>query len=149
MRPAVPHVLESVILGLEKQIAALPPGPEQAAPWVLKTLISLVHRDWDDAVSLRASEIETLISLLRRSAALAPLGLQTSLLFAVEKAEEGKRDLRVSALESTLDGLRHALIELQAWLETSSDPQAAALLQESWAFLVKGNQRRYADIKPW
>lgn len=149
MRPAVPHVLESVILGLEKQIAALPPGPQQAAPWMLKALISIVQRDWDDAASLRASEIETLIPLLRRGAALASPGLQASLLFALEKAEEDKHDLRVSALESTLDGLRHALIELQAWLETSSDPQAHALLQESWVFLVKANQRRYADIKPW
>lgn len=141
--------LESVMLGLDKQMAALPPGPERARLWILKTQIGLVHRDWDEAASLRVSEIETLIALLRRGAELAPLGLQATLLETSEQAHNSMRDLRVSALESTLDSLRNALIELQVWLEASADPQAVALLKETWAFLVKANQRRYVDIMPW
>lgn len=128
MRPAVPVVLESVVQGMEKQIVALPAGPERARLWMLKTLIGLVHRDWDDAASLRVAEIDALIALLHRGAGLVPPALRTTLLKAAEQAEDDRRDLRVSALESTLDGLRCALIELQVWLETSSDPQAAALL---------------------
>jgi len=130
-------------------MAALPPGPEQARLWMLKTQTGLVHRDWDEAASLRVAEIESLIILLRRGAELVPPALRATLRETSDQADNGKRDLRVSALESTLDRLRHALIELQIWLETSADPLAVALLGETWTFLVKANQRRYVDVMPW
>ncbi len=149
MRPAEDTVLAALVKDMGNKLAAMPPGLEAMMLWGMKLMLSIAQRDWDDAASLRSKEITELSALLRQGASMCPPALQVALWKAVDGAAEHGHDIRVSALERTLDGLRQALIELQAWLETSAEEEAHALLDECWAFLVRSNERRVVHTKPW
>ncbi|MDD2735541.1 MAG: hypothetical protein PHF56_16520 [Desulfuromonadaceae bacterium] len=149
MRPLVEKVLERALLGLEEKFASMPPGPQMGEVWQMKMLIGLLRRDWDDAASLRAEEIDRLSALLKRGAQLAPDELRGPLMVAVARAEAGRRNLRISALEATLDELRQAVIKLHVWLEEEGEADAQVLRRDLWAFLTEANRRRVIDVRPW
>lgn len=149
MRPAVDNVLAAVVSGMDRELGSLPPGPDWLKLWGMKGMLSIVQRDWDDAASLRSNEITELAALLGKAAPICPQALGSRLLQAVAHAECQWHDLRVSALERTLDGLRQALIDLQSWLETSDQDDAPVLMSECWSFLVRANRRRLVVMQPW
>lgn len=149
MRPAEDKVFAAVVEGLDRKLATMPKGPEAMAAWGMRSMLSIAGRDWDDAASLRVGEIAELSPLLRQGISLCPSELQSVLQKALDRAEDYRHDLRISALEDVLDGLRRALIELQTWLETSEEGEALTLLDKCWAFLVRSNDRRVVHMKPW
>lgn len=149
MRPPVDIVLSALVAGMNQKLAILPPGPERMMLWGTRTIFAAVARHADDAAAMRLEEIQELSGLLRDAASICPPELAARLTQATDEAQGAERDIRVSALERTLDVLRAALIELHVWLETSSHRQAPALLARCWDFLVRANAKREFPAKPW
>ena len=149
MRPAAKSVLPALVEDMDKKLALMPPGGDRMMLWGLRTTLGILAREADDAAAIRLEEIGALARLLHDGAAACPSELRARLLAAVDSADSARNDIRISALERQLDGLRSALIELQAWAETAPGPQAATLLARSWHFLVHANRRRAISAKPW
>jgi hypothetical protein len=149
MKPAAELVLTTVALGMEQQLAAMPPGPERMMTAALKIMLRMLARHADDAAAMRLQEIVELRALMREAAPACTQPLATRLLDVAAQADAAAADIRISALERVLDGLRAALIELQTELETSMRPEAPALLRRSWVFLAQANARRTVADKFW
>lgn len=149
MKPAVDLVLSTLVDGMARQLAFVPPGGERMKLMGMKVLLGILARQADDAAALRLAEIRELQALLQHAAGHAPPPLAGQLRDAAAGAAGAADDLRISALERALDGLRAALIELQAWLETTDHPEAPALARQCWALLVRANARRQVPDKPW
>jgi hypothetical protein len=149
VKPATDLVLTVFAADIAKRAAALPPGPERMMLFTFQAVFEVVARHADDAAAMRLDEIAELAGLLREAGPICSPELAASLHKAADEADHASRDIRVSALEAVLDTLKAALIELQAWLETSTHAQAPALLTQSWDFLARANAKRLFSLKPW
>lgn len=149
MRPPIDKVLAAMVEDLDGKLAHMPHGGERMMLFGLRSTLGLIARDADEVASLRIGEIDELAALFRDAVDACPPELRVRLQAALEAAAVARDDLRISALERRLDVLRAALIDLQAWAETSAHPQAAPMLERSWDFLVRANGRRATDAKPW
>jgi hypothetical protein len=149
MKPAADIVLSTLVEDMGKKLAFVPPGNERMMMMGMKVMLGIVARNADDAAAMRLAEINELSALLRRSAACCPLALADLLLGVARSAESAREDIRISSLDRVLDELRGCLIELQTWAETSSHPEAKALLAQCWDFLVRANDKRVVFDKPW
>jgi len=125
------RVLEGVIAALAEQIA--PQVGDAFAAEALRmagSLVAIVGRAGDDAVAIRVAENAGMRALFARAAgAVGDGALAGRLAEAGASADPG---LRISELDGETGRLRRILIELHAWLEEQSTPQAGALDAEIW-----------------
>jgi hypothetical protein len=96
------------------------------------TLLSILEHEWDASASSRVAGISRYADLVRRGSLLMSGDRRERLRRALRDAGAGAPDLRISALESTLDHLREAIIDLQGWLEESDVPDERQLLADIW-----------------
>lgn len=149
MRPAIDKVLTTMVEDMDRKMIHMPHGGERMMLFGLRTTLSVVAREADRAAAMLVNEIDELSALFHNAACILPAELENCRLGAIEAAMRARDDLRISALEQTLDKLRSALIDLQAWAENTTHPKAALLLKQSWIFLVQANRRRVVYAKPW
>jgi hypothetical protein len=96
------------------------------------SLLAIVQREWDTCASSRVGTINRYTDIVRRGAHLMAGDRGEKLRQVVVSVEAGASDLRISALERSLDQLRSAVIDLQTWLEGTEGPEAEELLAAIW-----------------
>jgi hypothetical protein len=141
MKPDTPIVLAAALRELE-EIAKNEANPIKNRFFSnLIFILNIIRRDWDNVVASRVEDITVLCDLLSRGSKITPESISQSIMDAVNQPNNAGMNLRVSALETKLDRLRKALIELHAWLESASSPEARGLLRDVWSFLERSARR--------
>jgi hypothetical protein len=132
MRPSPPLVLEGALKTLEE--VALEQTDEQvlARLYGVTALLSILQLEWDTSASKPMDGIARYGDIVRRGSLLADGDRGERLRRTLDAVNGGAPDYRISALESKLDQLREAVIDLQAWLEGEEAPAARALLADIW-----------------
>jgi hypothetical protein len=96
-------------------------------------LLAMLESEWDVVASSRMDRIVRYREIIRLGSSwLGEDDRGRRLRPALDAAEAGVADLRISSLETTLDTLRRAVGDLQGWLEESDDPAGRALLADIW-----------------
>jgi hypothetical protein len=105
----------------------------------VQSLLSVIQREWDTCASTRLAGIARYTDIVRRGSLLTTGELHERL--AQVLVEAGRTpDFRISGLETSLDHLRAAVIDLQSWLEDSEGVEERSLLNAIW-------QAEYDDAK--
>ncbi|MCL5058593.1 MAG: hypothetical protein M1130_11530 [Actinobacteria bacterium] len=149
MRPAIPVAIDAALRDFKNLIKIETDANKRLNMIALITFLNVLKRDWDTIASSRVEEIEVMSSLLKRGAELAPEQLRQSLTEAVSQAEQNRGDLRMSTLDTTIDRLKIALIDLQIWLESNSTEEGQALHAELYSFLKSKASRLAVLRKMW
>lgn len=149
MRPAVPVALDAALREVKDMIKSETDARRRINMISLVTVLTVIRRDWDSSAASRVEDIEVMLNLLKRGAELAPEPLCQSLTEAVSQAEQNSGDLRMSALDSTIDSLEAVLIDLQIWLESNATKEEQALLAEVYSFLRRRASRLALLKKMW
>jgi hypothetical protein len=124
-------VLEGVIESLRDQIA---PGLEDAfakeAARMAGSLIAIAGRAGEDAAAIRVEENARMRAIFTEAVdVVSDEGLAARLREATLSQDPG---LRISQLDAECGRLRRLLVELHAWLEDRSEPEARRLDQAIW-----------------
>lgn len=98
-------------------------------------LLSLIAADVDTHVATRLQEAAQIKSLLRRSRDLMPAADVRDVDRALASDLVQPSDYTLGNLESYVAGLREALIQVHAWLESPEGRSHPDLLDELWSFL--------------
>lgn len=146
MRPRVPVLLIGAAGKIGEVAALLDDAYAAYEMRMVAAMNFLLLQDYDRGPARRVEEIDAISALLRRGAGLAPAGLAATLRGALDAADAKAGELTMSALDDRLDAVRRGLIDLQAWLEESSDADSAALLAEVWAELRAQVRRRTVSL---
>lgn len=125
------RVLEGVIAALAEQVALHVDDAFAAeALRMAGSLVAIVGRAGDDAAAIRVAENAAMRALFARAGdVVSEPGLAARLAEAAGSTDPG---LRISELDGETGRLRALLIELHAWLETRSSPEARALDDVIW-----------------
>jgi hypothetical protein len=146
MKPCETVVLNAALANLDR-LATSDPDPLLLSS--LKDILRILLRDWDDLAAARVQEIESLGDLLRRAAQFAPEDRAAGWRDAAEESKNARTELRLPSLDAALSRVQKALIDLQAWLETTATPQAEALLADTWSAIAPGVIRRASSNYSW
>jgi hypothetical protein len=149
MKPTVPVALDAALREVKDMIKTETDARKRINLISLVTVLIVIRRDWDSAAASRVEDIEVMSNILKRGAELAPEPLRQSLSEAVSQAEQNRGDLRISALDATLDSLKAVLIDLQTWLESNESEEGQALLEEVYSFLMRRASRLAMLKKMW
>lgn len=133
MRPSIPLVLAAAIRRCDDLIGAETDPIKAIELNRFRLIFRVLNRDWGDVVVRRLEEIAALQGILRSGAEISPPTLRGALEEALEKASVA--DLTAATLETAIDQLLRALIQLHGWLETESSEAAQAQLREIWSIL--------------
>jgi hypothetical protein len=104
------------------------------------SLLATLQREWDTCASSRVAAIARYSEVLRDGARFVTGERKEELRRVLLKADEAASDLRISSLETALDQLRVAVIDLQAWAENTEGPGMQELRTAIW-------QAEYEDAK--
>jgi hypothetical protein len=96
------------------------------------SLLSIVQSEWDTCAASRVAGISRYADIVRQGSVVMAGERQEHLRRVLTSVGEAASDLRISTLEMTLDHLRMAVIDLQAWLEGTEGPEARELLSAIW-----------------
>lgn len=146
MRPAIPVAIDAALRDFKNLMKNETDANKRLNMIALITFLNVLKRDWDTIASSRVEEIEVMSGILKRGAELAPERLRQSLTEAVSQAEQNRGDLRMSTLDTTIDRLNVALIDLQIWLESNATGEKQALNAEIYSFL-KSKASRLAVLR--
>jgi hypothetical protein len=138
MRPDPPTVLRAATRSLGELAAVQATDQDAFRLRGLMSLLAMLEQEWDTGAARRVAGISRYAALVRRGAELVPDAQREHLRQALVGTETP--DLRISALEATLDRLRAAVIDLQGWLEDAELPAERELLTALW-------QAEYEDAK--
>jgi hypothetical protein len=132
VRPDPPFVMRAALMTLEEVSAGLTDTQAVSRLRGVMSLLSVVQGEWDTCASSRAAGISRYTDVVRAGARLMTGERRERLRQVLAGTEATASDLRISALEMTLDRLRAAVIDLQAWLEETEEPEAQELLALLW-----------------
>jgi hypothetical protein len=132
VRPDPPFVMRAALKTLEEVSAGLTDTQAVSRLRGVMSLLSVVQGEWDTCASSRAAGISRYTDVVRAGARLMTGERRERLRQVLAGTEATASDLRISALEMTLDRLRAAVIDLQAWLEETEEPEAQELLALLW-----------------
>jgi hypothetical protein len=132
MRPDPPFVMGEALKTLEAIAAGQTDAQEIFRLRGVMSLLAIVQKEWDTCASSRAGAIARYSDIVRKGSRLMAGERGEQLRHVLLSVEEEASDLRISALEKSLDQLRSAVIDLQAWLEASEGPEAEELLSTIW-----------------
>jgi hypothetical protein len=149
MKPPVPLVLSVALQTLEEIIRDETNAHKTFYFNRLKIILEVIRRDWDDSVAARVEEIDDISNFLRKGVMIAPAELRTVLVDALNKAESGSKNLKISALDEMLNQLLIVLIDLHKWLEETSTEESRILLTEVWSFLRRYARHRAVEAYMW
>jgi len=127
-------------------------APDLRSPYLagstalMTATMGMMVEEWDRMADRLAAENTALRALFAQAAPLAPGGLATRL---GDLAKASDADFKVSTLQAANNGLRAALIDLQAWAEDQTGPAAMALNTAIWAELSKSTERRRFSATPF
>ena len=130
--------MEAALRTLAEMAETEPDVQEQSRLRSVMTMLALLRAEWDGAVERRLEVAEGYRDVLRRGLAL--LGDDRGpALRAAEPALDRPAPLRLSTLDTHLDELRGAVIELQTWLESAPGSGHRELAADVW-------KAEYADV---
>jgi hypothetical protein len=132
VRPDPPFVMRAALTTLEDVSATLTDAQAVSRLRGVMSLLLVVQGEWDTCASSRAAGISRYADVVRASVGLVTGERRERLRQVLAATEATATDLRISALEMTLDRLRGAVIDLQAWLEETDGPEAKELLAALW-----------------
>jgi hypothetical protein len=132
VRPDPPFVMRAALQTLEEIAASQTDAQEAFRLRGVMSLLSVVQSEWDTCASSRVAGISRYSDIVRQGARLMLGERHESLRHVLAAVEEAASDLRISTLEMTLDQLRVAVTDLQAWLEDAEGPEARQLLSAIW-----------------
>jgi hypothetical protein len=132
MRPDAPFVMRVALQSLEEIAAGQTEAEQISRLRGVMSLLAIVQREWDTCASSRVAGIARYTALVREGARLMSGERRNRLDQVLLRVEEEASDLLISSLERTLDQLRAAVIDLQAWLEETEDPASRELLSAIW-----------------
>jgi hypothetical protein len=96
------------------------------------SLLATLQREWDTCASSRVAAIARYARVVRDGAQLMEGEGAEELRRVLLMVDEAASDLRISSLETTLDQLRVAVIDLQAWAEDTEGPGMQELRAAIW-----------------
>ena len=124
--------MQAALTALEEVSAGLTDAQAMSRLRGVMSLLTVLHDEWDTCASSRATGISRYTDVVRAGERLMTGERQERLRQVLAATEATASDLRISALETRLDRLRAAVIDLHAWLEDSEDPEARHLLASLW-----------------
>jgi hypothetical protein len=140
MRPDAPFVMRAALSTLEEVSADLTDAQAVSRLRGVMSLLNVVQSEWDTCASSRVAGIARYTDVVRAGERLMTGERRDRLRQVLAATAATASDLRISALEATLDHLRESVIDLQAWLEEAADAEARDLLAMLW-------RAEYADAK--
>jgi hypothetical protein len=132
MRPDAPFVMRGALKTLEEVAAGQTDAQVASRLRGVMSLLSIVQSEWDTCASSRVAGISRYTDIVRQASFVMSGERQEHLRQVLASVEEAAADLRISTLEMSLDQLRMAVIDLQAWLEEIEGPAARELLSAIW-----------------
>jgi hypothetical protein len=132
MRPDPPFVMRAALQSLEEIAAGQTEAQEISRLRGVMSLLAIVQGEWDTCASSRVAGVARYAEVVREGARLMTGERGEQLRQVLLRVEEAAPDLRISSLEKTLDQLRMAVIDLQAWLEDAEGPGSRELLSAIW-----------------
>jgi hypothetical protein len=141
MRPNVEAVCMKMAEDLiVRVLPAISPAYHQGTVGMVASAFSIIGEEWDRAASRRIEENDCIRALFRDAAPrLKDEALKRRI---IALADTKDRDFHISALEKNNCELRAALIELHAYVETQSGPDARAIEEAIWKELLESTKRR-------
>ncbi len=125
---------------LVRVLPAISPAYHQGTVGMMATMFSIIGEEWDRAASRRIEENDRIRELFREATPyVAEVALRARLLTLADSAD---RDFHISALEKNNCDLRAALIDLHAYVETLSEPDARRIEAAIWKELLRSTERR-------
>jgi hypothetical protein len=140
MRPEPPFVMGAALKTLEEIAEGSTDAQEISRLRGVSSLLSILQREWDTCASTRLAGISRYTDIVRRGSELMTGAHRAHLEQVLAEAARTGDDYRISSLESTLDGLRAAVVDLQSWIENVEGEQERSLLASIW-------QAEYADAE--
>ena len=141
MRPHVEAVCQKMAEDLlVRVLPAISPAYHQGTVGMMATMFSIIGEEWDRTASRRIEENHRLRGLFREAApCVTEVALKDRLLTLADTED---RDFHISALEKNNCDLRAALIQLQAYVETQTGPDARRVEAAIWKELFESTERR-------
>ncbi len=141
MRPNVEAVCKKMAEDLlVRVLPAITPAYHQGTVGMMATMFAIIGEEWDRAASRRIEENHRLRELFREAAPCVNNAALSRRLLAL--ADSTDRDFHISALEKSNCDLRAALIELHAYVETQTGPDARRIEAAIWKDLLESTERR-------
>jgi hypothetical protein len=132
MRPDAPVAIRAALATLGELAAGRTDHDEVARLYSVSTLLRVLGEEWDAAAAMRVAAIARYRGVLHRARPLVGGALGARLDGVLTQIDGEDPDLRISALDRTLDDIRSAVIELQTEFERSERPKDRDLLVELW-----------------
>jgi hypothetical protein len=141
MRPNIAAVCEKMAEDLlVRVLPAISPAYHQGTVGMMATMFAIIGEEWDRAASRRIEENHRLRELFREAApCVNEVALKGRLLALADSKD---RDFHISALEQNNCDLRAALIDLHAYIEAQSTPDARRIEAAIWKELLESTERR-------
>jgi hypothetical protein len=125
---------------LARVLPAITPSYHQGTVGMVASIFAIIGEEWDRAASRRVEENQRLREIFR---AAGPSLNDAALKRRIEAlADTRDHDFHIAALEKNNCDLRAALIDLQAYLETQSGPEARQNEAAIWKELLESTERR-------
>jgi hypothetical protein len=127
-------------------------APDLRSPYLagstalMTATMGMMVEEWDRLADRLMVENTVLRALFAQAAPLAPGGLAVRL---GDLAKASDADIKVSTLQAANNGLRAALIDLQAWAEGQTGSAVTALNAAIWAELARSTERRRLSATPF
>ncbi len=140
MRPEPQFVMAAALKTLDEIAAESTDAQEISRLRGVSSLLSILQREWDTCASTRLAGISRYTDIVRRGSELTTGARHDRLRQVLVEGSRTAGDYRISSLETTLDHLRSAVLDLQSWIEDSEGAEERALLTSIW-------QAEYDDAK--
>ncbi|OUM92061.1 DUF7064 domain-containing protein [Parageobacillus thermoglucosidasius] len=105
MKPSVPIALDTALQEVKDMLKAETDSRKRINLISLITVLTVIRRDWDTAAASRVDDIECLTDIMKRGVKLVPDPLRQKLSEVIIQAEQNRVDLRISALDATIESL--------------------------------------------
>jgi hypothetical protein len=132
VRPDAPLVIRAALATLDELAAGRGDQGDLVRLHSVATLLRVLGDEWDDGAAVRVAAIHRYRLIFTRARALVGDNLAGRLGRLIDAVDISALDLRISALDRTLDELRESVIELQIALEASEGTDERAVLAELW-----------------
>jgi hypothetical protein len=140
VRPDPPFVMRAALKSLEEIAAGQSDPQESFRLRGVMSLLATLQGEWDTCASSRVAAIARYTKVVRDGTRLMTGQQADQLRQVLLTVEQSASDLRISSLEKSLDQLRMAVIDLQAWVEDNEGPGRRELASAIW-------QAEYEDAK--
>jgi hypothetical protein len=141
MRPNVEAVCRKMAEDLLMRVLPeISPSYHQGTVGMVASIFSIIGEEWDRSASRRIEENDRLRELFREAAPFVSYETLRRRLTALAATKDS--DFHISALEKNNCDLRAALIELHAYVETQTGPEARRIEAVIWKELLESIKRR-------